>query len=62
MKEGKIWEIPAETYPPIEQGAVVLKSAKNKNAARAFLEFVGSAAGRAILEKHGFAIPEAKQP
>jgi molybdate transport system substrate-binding protein len=62
MKEGKIWEIPAETYPPIEQGAVVLKSAKNKNAARAFLEFVSSPAGREILEKHGFAIPATKQP
>ena len=62
MKEGKIWEIPAETYPPIEQGAVLLKSTKNKNAARAFLEFVGSSAGRKILEKHGFAIPAAKQP
>jgi molybdate transport system substrate-binding protein len=62
MKEGKIWEIPAEAYPPIEQGAVVLKSAKNKNAACAFLEFVSSAAGRKILEKHGFAIPATKQP
>jgi molybdate transport system substrate-binding protein len=62
LKEGEIWEIPAETYPPIQQGAVVLKSAKSKNAARAFLEFVGSPAGRKILEKHGFTIPEAKQP
>jgi len=62
MKEGKIWEIPAETYPPIEQGAVVLKSAKNKNAARAFLEFVSSPAGRKILEEHGFAISAPKQP
>src|SRR5260370_24761080 len=62
MKEGKIWEIPSETYPMIEQGAVVLKSAKNKNAARAFLEFVSSPAGRKILEKHGFAIPATKQP
>jgi molybdate transport system substrate-binding protein len=62
MKEGKTWEIPAETYPPIEQGAVVLKSAKNKNAARAFLEFVSSPAGRKILEKHGFAISPPKQP
>ncbi len=62
MKGGKIWEIPAETYPPLEQGAVVLKSAKNKNAARAFLNFVKSPAGREILEKHGFAIPAAKQP
>ncbi len=62
MKEGKIWEIPAETYPPIEQGAVVLRSAKNKNAARAFLEFASSTGGRKILEKHGFAIPAARQP
>jgi molybdate transport system substrate-binding protein len=62
MKEAKIWEIPAETYQPIEQGAVVLKSAKSKNAARAFLEFVSSAAGRKILEKYGFAIPAAMQP
>ncbi len=62
MKEGKIWGIPAETYPPIDQGAVVLKSAKNKNAAHAFLEFVSSPTGRKILEKHGFAIPAPKQP
>jgi molybdate transport system substrate-binding protein len=62
MKGGMIWQIPAETYSPIEQGAVVLKSARNKNAARAFLKFVKSPAGREILEKHGFAIPAAKQP
>jgi molybdate transport system substrate-binding protein len=62
MNKGIIWEIPAETYPPIEQGAVVLKSAKNKNAARAFLDFVKSPAGRKILEKYGFAPPAANQP
>jgi len=57
MKDGQIWEIPAEMYPPIRQAAIVLKNAKNKHAARAFLDFVKSAAGRAILEKHGFAVP-----
>jgi ABC-type molybdate transport system substrate-binding protein len=35
----------------------VLKSAKNLDTARAFLEFVKSAAGRAILVKYGFALP-----
>ena len=58
MQDGKRWEIPAEMYPAIEQGAIVLKDAKNKEAARAFLEFVKSAAGRAILAKYGFAFPE----
>jgi len=58
MQDGKRWEIPAEMYPAIEQGAIVLKDTKNKEAARAFLEFVKSAAGRAILAKYGFAFPE----
>ena len=55
MRDGKRWEIPAEMHSAIEQGAIVLKDAKNKEAARAFLEFVKSAAGRAILAKYGFA-------
>lgn len=55
MKDGKAWEIPADMHPPIEQGAVVLKNRKNRAAALEFLNFVKSAAGRAILEKYGFA-------
>ena len=54
MKGGKSWQIPAEMHPAIEQGAIVLKNAKNKDAARAFLEFVKGKEGRAILEKYGF--------
>lgn len=57
MKEGRLWEIPPETHPPIRQGAVVLKSSTKPAAARAFLDFVKGARGRKILEKHGFAIP-----
>jgi molybdate transport system substrate-binding protein len=58
MKEGKSWEIPAEWHPPIEQGAIVLKDAKNKDAARELLKFVRSDAGRALLAKYGFAPPD----
>lgn len=57
MKDGKRWEIPPETYPQIEQGAIVLKSARDKEAARAFMAFVKSDAGRQILERYGFALP-----
>jgi molybdate transport system substrate-binding protein len=57
MRDGKRWEIPADMHPAIEQGAIVMKNAKNKNAARAFLEFVKSDAGRGVLEKYGFASP-----
>lgn len=54
MRGGKSWIIPEEMHPAIEQGAIVLKSAKKKDAARAFLEFVRSKEGRTILEEYGF--------
>ena len=57
MKEGKRWEISANMHPPIQQAAVVLKSAQNKVGARAFLEFLKSATGRATLAKYGFTFP-----
>ena len=57
MKAGKRWEIPADMHPPIEQGAIVLKNAKNKDGAQAFLQFVKSEAGRATFAKYGFALP-----
>jgi len=60
MRVGKRWEIPIVMHPALEQGAIVLKDAKNKDAARAFLEFVKSAGGRAVLAKYGFEVPEKK--
>ncbi len=57
--KGRHWEIPADAHPPIEQGAVVLKSSANKNVAHAFLEHFKSAQGRAVLENYGFMIPSA---
>lgn len=57
MKDGKVWEIPADMHPPIEQGAVLLKNARSRSAALAFLNFVKSPAGREILEQNGFSAP-----
>jgi len=61
MKDGKRWEIPADSHPPIEQGVVMLKNASDKDAARAFLEFVKGEAGRAALVKYGFTVPPASR-
>jgi molybdate transport system substrate-binding protein len=57
MRAGKRWEIPADMHPPIEQGAIILKSAKDKAGARAFLAFLKSDAGRKILGSYGFILP-----
>lgn len=59
MKEaGKYWQIPASAHHPIEQGAVVIKSARNPEGAKAFLSFVGSEAGRQTMTRYGFVLPE----
>jgi len=57
MKDGKVWKIPPEMHPRIEQGAALLKNARNRSAALAFLNFVKSASGIKILEQHGFSAP-----
>ena len=55
MKDsGKMWLIPAELHPPIEQAAVVVKSSHKKEAATAFLEYIKSAAGKAVMDRYGF--------
>lgn len=59
MNSGKRWEIPGNTYPPIAQAVVLLKASKNKDAARKFLDFVSSPAGREILRRFGFTVPRA---
>jgi molybdate transport system substrate-binding protein len=59
MKDGKRWEIPSEMHPPIDQAVIVLKSAANKQGARAFLEFVQSESGRATFSNYGFSLPAA---
>ncbi len=54
---GHYWEIPADAHPPIEQGAVILKGAKNQERAKAFLSFVQGAEGQAMMKRYGFIIP-----
>ena len=54
---GYYWEIPADAYPPIEQGAVMLQGGKSRDGARAFLLFVQSVQGQAIMKRYGFVVP-----
>lgn len=55
--KGKYWLVPADTYPPIRQAAVMLQRASDKQAARKFLEFMKSDASREILKRYGFEKP-----
>ncbi len=49
--------VPTRDYPAIEQGAVLVKQSKNKPAAEKLLEYMKTAAAKAILAKYGFGVP-----
>src|SRR5882724_3460232 len=55
MKEkGRYVEIPAEFYPPLQQGCVVLASSKKKVTALAFVEFLKKPEIADLLKTFGF--------
>jgi molybdate transport system substrate-binding protein len=59
MKEtGTYWEIPLEAYPRLEQGALVLKAAKDPKTARAFLDYIKGPEGAGVFKRYGFFLPE----
>ncbi len=53
---GSLWSIPDAYYQPISQQAVLLTRGEKNVAAQAFLEFLRSDAGRAIIRDHGYAV------
>ena len=55
--KGLYWEIPAGAHPPIEQGAVIVKSSKQQESAGLFLEFVKGSQGQGIMKRYGFTLP-----
>lgn len=56
--QGRFWEVPLDSYPKMEQGGVILKWAKDADAAFAFRDFLKKPEGRAIFKKYGFSLPE----
>jgi ABC-type molybdate transport system substrate-binding protein len=50
--------LPQESYPPLDQAAVVLRTSQNKGAARRFLEFMTSADAQKLLRESGFESPQ----
>ncbi len=57
--KGTYWEVPAETHPPLEQGAVILRSSKQQESAKQFLAFIKGERGQEIMKRYGFTVPSA---
>jgi molybdate transport system substrate-binding protein len=56
--KGRYWTVPLDSYPTLNQAAVVLSKSKQSSAAREFLEFVRGPEVTALLASHGFSLPE----
>ncbi|MBN9348068.1 MAG: molybdate ABC transporter substrate-binding protein [Devosia sp.] len=50
----QLWRVPRDNYSPILQDAVLLKTGEANPAAMAFLEFLQSDEGKAIIAKYGY--------
>ncbi len=51
---GRMWELPLDAYPPLDQGGVIPSHARNRAAALAFRDFLRSPEGKALLRRYGF--------
>jgi len=60
-KKGKYWIIPAESYPAMEQSAVVLSHSQHKKEATDFLKYIESPEIIELLTRYGFAQPVVAQ-
>lgn len=57
-QKGDFRVLPQDSYPPLDQAAVMVRSSRNKQNARKFLSFLSSSGARAILRENGFEVAE----
>ena len=58
--KGKYWIVPADAYPPLDQGAILISHSPHEQTAAAFLQYMKSAEVAALLERYGFSVPNEK--
>jgi molybdate transport system substrate-binding protein len=57
-----VWkEVPLDSYPPLDQAAVITQRGSQNSAARTFLTFLKSAESQAILKRFGFRPPSSEK-
>lgn len=54
--KGKYWVVPADYYPPLTQGVVVLTHSQHKKEAQEFVDYVKSKDATELLRKYGFQV------
>lgn len=54
---GRFVGVAPDSYPPIRQGAVILRSSRKKTTARQFLQFLKGPRASEVLRQYGFTVP-----
>lgn len=54
--KGRFWLVPADVYPPLHQGGVILRRSRRAALAKSLIDFVKSGEGKVILERYGFTL------
>jgi len=52
--KGRYFLVPEDSYPPLEQAGIILKSSANKETARCFMDFLRSPEIVGLMEQYGF--------
>ena len=55
--KGKYWMVPADAYPPLDQGVVLISHSQHKQDAAAFLAYIKTPEASAVLKRYGFSLP-----
>ncbi len=57
-ESGRYWEIPADAFPRMDQGGLILRSTRSPDEARALRDYILGPAGRELLRRYGFFLPD----
>jgi len=63
QETGRYWRVPPESYPRMDQAAVIIKRTgkqRDTEAVHVFYDWVRGASGRRVLERYGFLLPGQK--
>lgn len=58
--KGRYWVVPAGTYPPLDQGVILISHSPHQQDAEAFLGFVRTEEMADVLRRYGFTSPDQK--
>jgi molybdate transport system substrate-binding protein len=58
QKLGRYWLVPADSYPALEQGVVIISRSQSKTLAAQFLKYLAAPESQTIFRQFGFVTPK----